>query len=75
LVGISKTPIMENYNTAESPSVDFENVPPEAPINASGHTQQLSRNFGLLSTCGLALTAGNTWLALGGSVVCPPLLQ
>jgi len=66
---------MEKDSPTDSPSVDIDNVPPEAPINASGHTQQLHRNFGLLSTCGLALTAGNTWLALGGSVVCPPVLQ
>lgn len=38
-------------------------------INASGHRQELDRNFGLLSICGLAVTSGNTWLALGGSIV------
>ena len=41
----------------------------EIAINASGHRQELERNFGFLSTCGFALTAGNTWLALGGGIV------
>ena len=40
----------------------------EAPINASGHHQELDRNFNLLSICSLAITTGNTWVALGGSV-------
>lgn len=40
----------------------------EAPINASGHRQELDRNFNLLSICALAITTGNTWVALGGSV-------
>ena len=43
----------------------------EAPINASGHIQELDRNFGLWSICGLGLTSGNTWIALGGSIVRP----
>ena len=38
-------------------------------INASGHHQQLDRNFSLLSICSLAICTGNTWLALGGSIV------
>ncbi|KAL9099086.1 MAG: hypothetical protein Q9163_005365 [Psora crenata] len=41
----------------------------EGLINASGHRQQLDRNFNLLSICGFAITAGNTWVALGGSIV------
>ncbi|PYI23761.1 amino acid transporter [Aspergillus violaceofuscus CBS 115571] len=40
-----------------------------APINASGHKQELDRNFGFINICGLALTSGNTWIALGGSIV------
>jgi hypothetical protein len=31
-------------------------------VNASGHRQELDRNFGLLSKCGLAVTSGNAWL-------------
>lgn len=39
-------------------------------INASGHKQELERNFGLLSIIGLVLTSANTWLAVGGTLVC-----
>lgn len=38
-------------------------------INASGHRQQLERNFGLMSVIAYAITAGNTWIALGGTIV------
>ncbi|KAJ5091178.1 hypothetical protein NUU61_006048 [Penicillium alfredii] len=38
-------------------------------INASGHRQELDRNFSLLSICAVAVTTGNTWIAQGGSVV------
>ncbi|KAL8970102.1 MAG: hypothetical protein Q9197_003993 [Variospora fuerteventurae] len=34
-------------------------------INASGHRQQLERNFGLMSVIAYAITAGNTWISLG----------
>ena len=38
-------------------------------INASGHRQELERNFGLFSICSMAITTGNTWVALGGTIV------
>jgi len=37
-------------------------------VNASGHRDQLQRQYGLLSICGLALTIDNAWVALGGSL-------
>lgn len=37
-------------------------------INASGHADQLQRQYGLLSICGLALTVDNAWVALGTSL-------
>ena len=37
-------------------------------VNASGHRDQLQRQYGLLSICGLALTIDNAWVALGGSI-------
>ncbi|KAI5296119.1 hypothetical protein KEM52_005580 [Ascosphaera acerosa] len=40
----------------------------DVPVNESGHAQELDRNFGLWNICGLALTSGNTWVALGGSI-------
>jgi hypothetical protein len=35
-------------------------------INASGHVQELERNFSLLSVCSVGICTGNTWAALGG---------
>ena len=46
----------------------------EAPINVSGHRQELDRNFSLLSLCGFVVTSGCTWTSLGGSIVCRSLL-
>lgn len=37
-------------------------------LNASGHKDQLARQYGLLGICGLALNIDNAWIALGGSV-------
>lgn len=34
-------------------------------INASGHPDQLERNYGILSICGMALTVDNAWVAIG----------
>lgn len=47
-----------------------EDQSPGELINASGHRQELDRNFSLLSICAVAVTTGNTWIAQGGSVVC-----
>jgi choline transport protein len=43
--------------------------PDEGLINPSGHRQELDRNFHLINICGLGLTSGNTWIAIGGSIV------
>ncbi|KAK2846329.1 hypothetical protein FQN49_005834 [Arthroderma sp. PD_2] len=44
-------------------------------LNSSGHRQELDRNFSLISMCAIGVTAGNTWIAMGGSIVsAPPLL-
>ncbi|TKX18482.1 choline transport protein [Elsinoe australis] len=37
-------------------------------INASGHKQELDRNFSLLSISAVGIVTGNTWSALGGSI-------
>ncbi|KAJ6506855.1 choline transport protein [Mycena sanguinolenta] len=37
-------------------------------VNASGHVDQLHRQYGLLSICATALTIDNAWVALGGSI-------
>ncbi|OJJ45576.1 hypothetical protein ASPZODRAFT_133415 [Penicilliopsis zonata CBS 506.65] len=41
----------------------------EELVNESGHTQEMERNFSLLSICAIAVTTGSTWIAQGGSVV------
>lgn len=38
-------------------------------INASGHQQELSRNFNFLSLCSVGIVTGNSWTAIGGSIV------
>jgi choline transport protein len=38
-------------------------------INETGHKQELDRNFSLLSICSVGIVTGNTWAALGGSIV------
>lgn len=37
-------------------------------INASGHPDQLSRQYGILSICGMALTVDNAWVVIGTSL-------
>ena len=38
-------------------------------VNASGHEDELERQYGLWSLCGLALTIDNAWVAFGGSII------
>ncbi len=38
-------------------------------VNESGHVQELERQFSLFSICSVAIVTGNTWAALGGSIV------
>lgn len=38
-------------------------------INASGHVQELQRNFSLLSLIGIGLVVGNVWPAAGGAIL------
>ncbi len=37
-------------------------------INASGHRDQLDRQYGILSICGMALTVDNAWVIIGTSL-------
>ena len=53
----------------ESSSASAESPPSGTLINVSGHKQELERNFGLISLCGLGISSGNTWNTLGGTVV------
>ncbi|EXJ78575.1 hypothetical protein A1O1_08976 [Capronia coronata CBS 617.96] len=38
-------------------------------INASGHEQELERIFNPIALYGYAVTTGNTWITIGGSIV------
>ncbi|KAL1978113.1 hypothetical protein VTN31DRAFT_972 [Thermomyces dupontii] len=64
---------MENTKVSSPEKVKSVEAPvPEdhrsEEVNASGHKQELERNFNLLSICAIAVTTGNTWIAQGGSV-------
>lgn len=64
---------METSNIPEkvrSPTAESTSDKGTELVNASGHRQELQRNFGLISICAIAITTGNTWIAQGGSVVC-----
>ena len=52
--------------SSSNPSVDVQLV------NASGHVQELDRNFSLWSLAGLWIVVGSTWPAVGGSIVRVP---
>jgi hypothetical protein len=38
-------------------------------VNEVGYVQEIPRNFGLLSICGVAIVTGNTWAGLAGTIV------
>ncbi|KAM0321715.1 hypothetical protein ACHAQA_009954 [Verticillium albo-atrum] len=54
--------------TETSPNAVNE-LEPSDFVNASGHVQQLSRNFTLAALAGVGLTVGNVWPAIGGSIL------
>lgn len=64
----------KNYLTEKSnhPAVSADGITVEAPINASGHRQELEQNFSLFSICGIAVTTGESWIVLGNSIVWMP---
>ncbi|KAI9838406.1 MAG: hypothetical protein M1819_005675 [Sarea resinae] len=52
-----------------APAHDEESIDGIEKVNASGHVQELDRNFSLLSVCAVGIVTGNTWAAFGGSIV------
>ncbi|KMP08380.1 hypothetical protein CIRG_08061 [Coccidioides immitis RMSCC 2394] len=58
----------EGKDREPAPSSALKSGPAEVVVNASGHKQELERNFSLLSICGVGITTGNTWIAMGGSI-------
>jgi hypothetical protein len=41
----------------------------EELVNASGHVQELDRNFGFWTICAISVVTDNAWAAGGGSLV------
>lgn len=62
----SKGEAVVDTTDGSSPSLE---EPHAGLINASGHVQELQRHFSLLSLCSVAITTGNTWVAIGGGIV------
>ncbi|KAI9172780.1 amino acid permease [Paramyrothecium foliicola] len=54
--------------THEAPQV-LVGTAEAARINASGHVQELTRQFNLFSLASMAITAGSVWPAMGGSIL------
>lgn len=69
--GNSKGVAVIDTADGSSPSLEQPNA---GLINASGHVQELQRHFSLLSLCSVAITTGNTWVAIGGGIVSRLLL-
>ena len=40
----------------------------DVPINASGHVQELERNFSLVNMCATAISIGNCWAITGATI-------
>lgn len=69
---------MEKLNAEEKQSngaLADDNVGVGEVLNASGHKQELERQFSLLSICSIGITTGNVWAALGGSIVSPSTIH
>ena len=67
---------MADKQMRDQPSAEVassQRTPPEYAsdevLNASGHVQELSRNFSVLSLAGVGVSVGNVWPAIGGSIL------
>ena len=61
---------MKSADPSGPPQFDADdNIDVGEVLNASGHKQELERQFSLLSICSIGITTGNVWAALGGSIV------
>ncbi|GJD00763.1 amino acid permease [Colletotrichum higginsianum] len=59
----------EGATTAKMSTAQSADQHDNVAINASGHVQELERNFSLLSLAGVGLVVGNVWPAIGGSIL------
>lgn len=60
--------VVQNPNGASAHTKDLSPTN-DLAVNASGHVQELDRNFNLLTLCGIGLVVGNVWPALGGTIL------
>lgn len=58
--------VLEKGDVAEGDSTTTTEQ--ESVINASGHTDQLTRQYGLVGLTGIAVTVNNAWVVLGSSI-------
>ncbi|KAF5006498.1 hypothetical protein FDECE_7133 [Fusarium decemcellulare] len=58
--------VLEKGDIGEGDTTTFaEN---HVPVNASGHSDQLTRQYGLVGLTGIAVTVNNAWVVLGSSI-------
>ena len=55
--------VLEKGDVTEGESTELGSV-----LNASGHTDQLTRQYGLVGLTGIAVTVNNAWVVLGSSI-------
>lgn len=63
--GDEKKSIEDQFETRRGTIVSIEHG---IGLNASGHKDQLARQYNIFHLAGLALTIDNAWIALGGSI-------
>lgn len=70
----SLSPQAQDAIIGDSESVDLENRQDEkrslsGEMTASGHAEELERNFSLLNMCAVAIVIGNCWAITGSTIV------
>lgn len=72
-----KTPFASTMAKAEHPAADVEGMTTDSQdesshagplMNASGHRDALTRQYGLLGITGIAVAINNPWVVLGSSI-------
>lgn len=66
--------VMTTTSSKDASSSQAEEAPQRHPdhgqvLNASGHVQELERQFSLVSLAGIGLSVGIVWPAAGGSIL------
>ncbi|KAJ2901663.1 putative amino acid transporter [Zalerion maritima] len=64
---VSENQVVTHHNKDDGETVASVRIDGLA-VNASGHRDQLSRQYGIMALAGMALTIDNAWLALGSSI-------